>query len=63
MDEYKNIEEKMKKTVSVLKDELNTVRAGRANAGNTGQDKRLIIMVCRHRLTSLVPFQYRSQGL
>jgi len=32
MDEYKNIEEKMKKTVSVLKDELNTVRAGRANA-------------------------------
>jgi len=26
MDEYKNIEEKMKKTVSVLKDELNTVR-------------------------------------
>lgn len=32
MDEYKNIEEKMKKTVSVLKNELNTVRAGRANA-------------------------------
>ncbi|HOM01231.1 MAG TPA: ribosome recycling factor [Acetivibrio sp.] len=32
MDEYKNIEEKMKKTISVLKDELNTVRAGRANA-------------------------------
>ncbi|WP_265443507.1 ribosome recycling factor [Acetivibrio straminisolvens] len=32
MEEYKNIEEKMKKTISVLKDELNTVRAGRANA-------------------------------
>jgi len=29
---FENIEEKMKKTVSVLKDELNTVRAGRANA-------------------------------
>lgn len=31
-EEYKNIEEKMKKTINVLKDELNGVRAGRANA-------------------------------
>lgn len=30
-EEYKVIEEKMKKTVGVLKNELNTVRAGRAN--------------------------------
>ncbi|HHV29612.1 MAG TPA: ribosome recycling factor [Clostridium sp.] len=32
MEEYKNIEEKMKKTINVLKDDLNTIRAGRANA-------------------------------
>lgn len=30
-EEYKNIEEKMKKTIQVLKDELTGVRAGRAN--------------------------------
>lgn len=30
-EEYKVIEEKMKKTLGVLKNELNTVRAGRAN--------------------------------
>ncbi|MFZ5989848.1 MAG: ribosome recycling factor [Bacillota bacterium] len=30
-EEYKNIEQKMKKTINVLKDELNGVRAGRAN--------------------------------
>ena len=28
----KNLEERSKKTISVLKEELNTVRAGRANA-------------------------------
>lgn len=32
MEEYKNIEEKMKKTINVLRNELNTVRAGRANS-------------------------------
>lgn len=31
MADYKNIEDKMKKTINVLKDELNGVRAGRAN--------------------------------
>lgn len=30
-EEYKNIEDKMKKTIHVLKDELTGVRAGRAN--------------------------------
>lgn len=30
-EEFKNIEEKMKKTINVLKGELNGVRAGRAN--------------------------------
>ena len=30
-EEYKVFEEKMKKTLGVLKNELNTVRAGRAN--------------------------------
>ncbi|NLD49774.1 MAG: ribosome recycling factor [Clostridiaceae bacterium] len=30
-EEFKNIEEKMKKTINVLKNELNGVRAGRAN--------------------------------
>ncbi|WP_010252263.1 ribosome recycling factor [Acetivibrio cellulolyticus] len=30
-EEYKSIEEKMKKTINVLKDELTGVRAGRAN--------------------------------
>ena len=31
-EEYRVIEEKMGKTIGVLKDELNTIRAGRANA-------------------------------
>jgi len=31
-DIQKNLEEKMQKTISVLKEELNTIRAGRANA-------------------------------